>query len=433
MPVGDVEAAVQQDGDQAQRGDGRDVVDVRLARLRHQQHGQHGHGRDDPEQAGEVGLRVLQVVVDVELDHEPADQRECERSCDRALRARKRLGHGGSGCDGFLHLLGDERVVAQAPQQRGGGQDERRQQHDAAPAWEQRTGQRRKQRINEVRDGDQGKREPRPVAGEHFHPAEDGQRPAHARRHLHGDKRDIVCVARRNEHGVDRADDDGRDEQRLRPVDAPEVGEDGDDEEREAVGREAYQGVGGWAVGSRVEVEQPRALQQAEPERGHRREGEDSRFVGCVRVHRFPFACETVAPHYNAPAPAALCEAEQKRTDVSRETLAARTAAIMRPCRTLKRTNVSRETFGLRKKRARRFRAHCKLRFLDRALPRRSARCGARAQIRRARLGRWARYPLTTRGRAMSWGSQGTVSTRCSSKAMPITTASARKRGSSWS
>ncbi|EQI14041.1 UNVERIFIED_ORG: hypothetical protein QOE_2448 [Clostridioides difficile F501] len=64
-----------------------------------------------------------------------------------------------------------------------------------------------------------------------------------------------------------------------------------------------------------------------------------------MRVHRFPFACETVAPHYNAPAPAALCEAEQNRTDVSRETSGVRTVAIMRPCRTSKRTNVSRETF----------------------------------------------------------------------------------------
>ena len=95
--------------------------------------------------------------------------------------------------------------------------------------------------VHHVRKGDHHQREAWPIGHEHRHPAQDGQRPAHACGRLHDQLQRHGRHAKRPQHQIDRHGGDADQEQRLGPLDHLEVGKHGHDQKRRPVDGKAEQ------------------------------------------------------------------------------------------------------------------------------------------------------------------------------------------------
>lgn len=245
------------------------------------------------------------------LHDEPARSREHDGARHGALRARGQLGHRRGGRVLRHHHLRHRLVGPHARTQGYERDHERRQEHEVAPKREQGRAHRHEQGVHHIAGRDHRHRPAGTIAGEHLHPAQDDERPAHAageRRHEGHDAERLGAGGQRHARRERAAT---AYEQGQRAVEPSEVREDRHAEVRDAACRDARDGVGLGRIRSRAQVEQPRALQQPEPHDSHRHEQpRPSRRIHLNARTPFPrpqFPARSI-PRPVAPAPGGAAE-----------------------------------------------------------------------------------------------------------------------------
>ena len=260
----DPQAPEQQGDGDAQRRQRADVVDVGLAHPEHRQVHDHEGRHAQADERGQARLRVVQPgQKTIGFYDEATDERKRERPRRRAARLGEGLGQRGGRSKRLPHALGDVGAVPDAHQQhdQGNHQDDRQKpvREHARLRGEEERGD-----VHHVRKGDHHQREAWPIGHEHRHPAQDGQRPAHACGRLHDQLQRHGRHAKRPQHQIDRHGGDADQEQRLGPLDHLEVGKHGHDQKRRPVDGKAEQSELLAAVGTGIRVNEPSTLQKAE-------------------------------------------------------------------------------------------------------------------------------------------------------------------------